>query len=147
MLNISTVMRETGMELKLLGTGMIENMRMYDLDKSLLILNRRKCLGVRIAIDNFGAGYSSLSILKQFALDTIKIDGTYIRAIIAMAKVLALTVVAAGVETREQADMLDKNAGDDFLGFYFSEPIPAVFLTALLRAQSAAATATVPAPA
>ena len=119
---------------------------MKDFDDALRILNGLTALGVRISIDNFGAGYSSLSTLKQFHLDTIKVDETFIRdltsnaedktlveAIIAMARVLGLKVVAGGVETLEQANMLGDNACDEIQGYFVSEPIPATALTALLQ--------------
>ena len=111
-------------------------------------LTQLKSMGVRIAIDDFGIGYSSLSTLKQFPLDTIKIDGSFIRdvasnaqdkgmttAIIAMGRTLSLTVVAEGVETKEQADFLREQACDEFQGFYFNKPMPADQFTRLLHGQ------------
>jgi EAL domain-containing protein (putative c-di-GMP-specific phosphodiesterase class I) len=107
-------------------------------------------MGIRVAIDDFGIGYSSLSTLKQFPLDTVKIDRSFIRdvasdaddknlteAIIAMGRTLSLTVVAQGVETKEQADFLRLNACDEFQGFYLNKPMPADQIAELLRTQSA----------
>jgi EAL domain-containing protein (putative c-di-GMP-specific phosphodiesterase class I) len=107
-------------------------------------------MNIRIAIDDFGIGYSSLSALKQFPLDSIKIDRSFIRditsvsedkaltdAIIAMGRTLSLTVVAQGVETKEQADFLRDNACDEFQGFYFNKPVPADQVEVLLQAQMA----------
>jgi EAL domain-containing protein (putative c-di-GMP-specific phosphodiesterase class I) len=95
-------------------------------------------LRIRIAIDNFGTGYSSLATLQRFPLDTIKIDRSLIRditgpadetglanAIIAIGKSLSLTVVAQGVETRDQAEYLRTHACDELQGFYFERPLPA----------------------
>ncbi|WP_460070907.1 EAL domain-containing protein [Pseudomonas sp. S1_A06] len=114
------------------------------------MLTGLKHLRVRIAIDDFGIGYSSLSALEQFPLDVIKIDRSCIcdtssvsedkaltEAIIAMGRTLSLTVVAQGVETKEQADFLRDNACDEFQGFYFNKPVPADQFKVLLQAQAA----------
>lgn len=112
-------------------------------------------LGIRIAIDDFGIGYSSLSTLKRFPLDTIKIDRSFVRditcapgdndlteAIIAMGRKLSLSVVAQGVETKEQADYLRGNACDEFQGFYLDKPLPAGRIAELLRNQAEGSRAT-----
>jgi EAL domain-containing protein (putative c-di-GMP-specific phosphodiesterase class I) len=121
---------------------------MRDFAKAMRILTSLKDMGIRIAIDNFGIGYSSLSTIKQFPLDTIKIDRSFIRditsdtegkaltkAIIAMGRTLSLTVVAQGVETKEQADFLRQNACDEFQGFYLNKPVPPDQIAELIRAQ------------
>ena len=95
-------------------------------------------MGVRVAIDNFGTSYTSLSTLDKFKFDVIKIDGSIIRdaatnsqdrlfteAIISMGKRLALTVVAEGVETEEQAQFLRSRDCDEVQGFFYDEPEPA----------------------
>jgi EAL domain-containing protein (putative c-di-GMP-specific phosphodiesterase class I) len=105
-------------------------------------------MGVRIAIDDFGIGYASLPTLKQFPLDTIKIDRSFIdkvssiaedkslaAAIIAMGRTLSLNVVAQGVETKEQAEFLGRSACDELQGFYLNKPEPAERIAQLLRAQ------------
>jgi EAL domain-containing protein (putative c-di-GMP-specific phosphodiesterase class I) len=103
---------------------------------------------VRIAIDDFGIGYLPLASLKPFPLDTIKIDRSFLHdaagavedralteAIIAMGKALGRTVVAQGVETKEQADFLRQYACDEFQGFFLDKPLPADQMTSLIRAQ------------
>jgi EAL domain-containing protein (putative c-di-GMP-specific phosphodiesterase class I) len=113
-------------------------MLMTEVERTVHILMALKRMGVRIAIDDFGTGYSSLSTLRQFPLDTIKIDRSFIRdipadtqekalarAIIGMGRTLSLTVVAEGVETREQAEFLRENACQEVQGFYFNRPMPA----------------------
>ena len=108
-----------------------------------------KRIGIRIAIDDFGTGYTSLATLQRFPLDTIKIDRSLIRdiagsaedtgladAIIAMGKSLSLTVVAQGVETKDQAEFLRTHACDELQGFYFKRPLPADQFTRLLEAQA-----------
>lgn len=101
-------------------------------------MHQLKELGVRLSIDDFGTGYSSLSYLRRFPIDHLKIDSTFIaplpadvesmcivRAIIAMAHGLNLTVVAEGVETVEQYDFLKQQACEIIQGYYFAEPMPA----------------------
>ncbi len=143
---IGAVLKETGMEPGLLELEITESLLMRDVERALKVLNRLKETGVHIAIDDFGVGYSSLAMLKQFPLDAIKIDRTFIRdvtqfaedralteAIVAMGRTLSLTVVAQGVETREQADFLRDNACDEVQGFYFNKPVPADEFAALLQ--------------
>jgi EAL domain-containing protein (putative c-di-GMP-specific phosphodiesterase class I) len=105
-------------------------------------------MGVRIAIDNFGTGYSSLSKLKGFPLDTIKIDGSFIHdvasgsegrslteAIIELGKSLGFTVVAEGVESKEQVDYLRLHSCDQYQGFYINKPMPAEEFADVVRGQ------------
>ncbi|WP_248795515.1 EAL domain-containing protein [Pseudomonas sp. MWU13-2105] len=146
--DLASILTETGMNAGLLELEIAESLLMQDVKRALRVLNGLKKLKVRIAIDDFGIGYSSLSALKQFPLDSIKIDRSFIRdvtsvaedkalteAIIAMGRTLSLTVVAQGVETREQADFLRDNACDEFQGFYFNKPVPADQFAVLLQAQ------------
>jgi EAL domain-containing protein (putative c-di-GMP-specific phosphodiesterase class I) len=122
--DIASVLKSTGMEARLLELEIHESLLIHDIERTLRILTDLKAMGIKVAIDDFGTGYSSLATLQRFPLDTIKIDRSYIRdittrgensnladAIIAMGKSLSLTVVAQGVETREQADFLREHAG------------------------------------
>jgi EAL domain-containing protein (putative c-di-GMP-specific phosphodiesterase class I) len=110
------------------------------------LLNAIKEMGVRLAIDDFGTGYSSLAQLKRFPIDTLKVDRSFIRdipkdsedraitkAIIAMGKSLSLTIVAEGVETKEQEAFLRAHACDEMQGYYFSRPIAPDSFAELLR--------------
>jgi EAL domain-containing protein (putative c-di-GMP-specific phosphodiesterase class I) len=119
---------------------------MHNVERALEVLSALKAMGVRLAIDDFGTGYSSLAQLKRFPIDTLKVDRSFIRelpsdsedkaiaeAIIAMGKTLSLTVVAEGVETREQQDFLRERACDQMQGFYFSKPVSAADFAELLR--------------
>ena len=148
--DLPTILADTGMDARLLELEIAESLLMQDVKKALQVLTGLKKLNVRIAIDDFGTGYSSLSALKQFPLDAIKIDRSFIRdvanatedkalteAIITMGRTLSLTVVAQGVETKEQADFLRDNACDEFQGFYFNKPVPADQFKVLLQAQTA----------
>jgi len=161
--DITSILNSTGMDASLLEVEIHESLLIRDIAKTLRILTALKAMGVKIAIDDFGTGYSSLSTLQQFPLDTIKIDRAFVRhlaarsdnstlteAIIAMGKSLSLTVVAQGVETKEQADFLREHACDEFQGFYFNKPLSALQFTALLQApkpDSASAVAQAGSPA
>jgi diguanylate cyclase (GGDEF)-like protein len=147
--DITLILAETGMDPRLLEIEMTESLMIHDVENTLRILTRLKALGLRIAVDDFGSGYSSLAMLQRFPLDTIKIDRSLMRdivgtaedtgladAIIAMGKSLSLTVVAQGVETREQAEHLRLHACDELQGFYFKRPLPVDEFTQLLRDQA-----------
>jgi EAL domain-containing protein (putative c-di-GMP-specific phosphodiesterase class I) len=147
--DIAATLQETGMEGGLLEIEIHESLLIQNIEKTLKTLTALKRLGVKIAIDDFGTGYSSLSTLQRFPLDTIKIDRSFVRdlairgdhgnltqAIIAMGKTLSLTVVAQGVETKEQAQFLREHACDEFQGFYFNKPMSAAQFTALLQGRN-----------
>ena len=148
--DLETILAETGMDPGLLELEFAEALLMQNVERTLAKLQAIKRLGVRIAIDDFGLGYASLASLHRYPLDTIKIDRSFVRdltdgsgnagtagAIIAMGRSLSLTVVAQGVETRAQADFLQRHACDELQGFYFNRPVPADAFAALLRAQAA----------
>ena len=147
--DVTSILAETGMEPHLLELELNESLLIHDVENTLRILTGLKALGVRIAVDDFGTGYSSLAMLQRFPLDTIKIDRSFMRevldteentgladAIIAMGKSLSLTVVAQGVETKEQAEHLRLHACDELQGFYFKKPLPVNEFTQLLRDQA-----------
>jgi diguanylate cyclase (GGDEF)-like protein len=147
--DLLAITTDTGMDPRLLELEIHESLLMRNVEKAMEILTRLKDMGIRIAIDDFGAGYVSLSALKQFPLNTIKIDRSFIRdvasvaedkdlteAIIAMGRTLSLTVVAVGVETKAQVDFLQLNACDEFQGFYVNKPLPGNQIAELLREQS-----------
>lgn len=100
-------------------------------------LEKLKRLGIRLAIDDFGSGYSSLAYLKRFNVDTLKIDRSLIKdiadddnalaivkAVIVMGNSLGLRLIAEGIETKQQADILKNLDCDGFQGFYFARPAP-----------------------
>ncbi len=147
--DVESIIRATGMDPHLLEFEITEGLLIGDVEKTLRILTGLKSLGIRIAIDDFGTGYSTLATLQRFPLDTIKIDRSLIRdmtgtdndmaladAVIAMGRSLSLTVVAQGVETREQAEFLRAHACDEIQGFYFNKPLPAEQFTQLLLGQA-----------
>jgi len=107
--------------------------------------------GINVSLDDFGTGYSSLSYLQKFDIDFIKIDQSFVRdlragttdlvlcqAIIAMAHALGMKVIAEGVETAEQRDLL-KAAGCDYAqGYFYSRPVnPAEFEAMVQRSEDA----------
>jgi diguanylate cyclase (GGDEF)-like protein len=149
LVDLATILRETGMDAHFLELEFTESLLMQDVDKTMRILTGLKAMGVRIAIDDFGIGYSTLSNLQKYPLDTIKIDQSLIQdvgsvteekkltdAIVELGRVLSLTIVAQGVETREQADYLRAHACDEFQGFYFNRPVAAEEFGDLLWAQA-----------
>jgi EAL domain-containing protein (putative c-di-GMP-specific phosphodiesterase class I) len=106
--------------------------------------------GIQVAIDDFGTGYSSLAYLKKFDIDYLKIDRSFVKnlgsetddmvlceAIIVMAHKLGLKVIAEGVETERQREMLQRAGCDYAQGFLFSKAIPAQELEALLQKNKA----------
>jgi diguanylate cyclase (GGDEF)-like protein len=109
-------------------------------------LNLIRDLGVRIAIDDFGTGNSAVAYLKQFPIDVLKIDQSFVRGVtsssedaaitsatIGMARQLGLRVVAEGVERQEQLEFLQRNGCREYQGFHFSPPVPPHAFAALLR--------------
>ena len=151
--DLTSILKATGMDANLLELEIDESLLIQDVEKTLRILTALKALRIRIAVDNFGNGYSSLAALQQFPLDTVKIDRSLIRgiagpaaetelarAIIAIGKSLSATVVAQGVETREQAEFLKIHACDELQGFYFERPLGAAESTQLLLGQAAGIT-------
>ncbi|MBI3374620.1 MAG: EAL domain-containing protein [Betaproteobacteria bacterium] len=147
--NIAAVLSQTGMAPQWLELEITEGMVMYNTDRAIQLLRAIKQMGVRLAIDDFGTGYSSLAQLKRFPIDTLKVDRSFIRelpgdsedkaiteAIIAMGRSLSLTIVAEGVETREQETFLRQHACDQMQGYYFSRPIAPEQFADLLGAHS-----------
>ncbi|HEY7886155.1 MAG TPA: EAL domain-containing protein [Cellvibrionaceae bacterium] len=151
--DVAAALNDSGMQPELLEMEITEGMVMQDAERAVKILTDIKKLGVRLAIDDFGVGYSSLAQIKRFPIDTLKVDSSFIRdipqniedraiteAIIAMGRTLSLTVVAEGVETEAQESFLRDHACDQSQGFYFSRPIaPDDFLTLMKKQISHAA--------
>jgi len=109
---------------------------MGDIEVAIAQLHELKALGLALSIDDFGTGFSSLSYLKRFPVDILKIDRSFVKdipqdtsdmaitaAIIAMATKLKLNLVAEGVETSEQIEFLENNGCYIVQGYYFSQPL------------------------
>jgi diguanylate cyclase (GGDEF)-like protein/PAS domain S-box-containing protein len=144
--DIAAALKDAGLRPELLELELTESMVIQNTERAGKILAAIKKMGVRLAIDDFGVGYSSLTHLKRFPIDTLKVDRSFIcdlpqdledkaicEAIIAMGKSLNLTVVAEGVETLEQQTFLQEHNCDEMQGFLFSKPIPGDQFAALLR--------------
>ncbi|MEL6198835.1 MAG: EAL domain-containing protein, partial [Pseudomonadota bacterium] len=124
-----------------------EGVLMRDVKQTRDALQALKQTGISLAVDDFGTGYSSLAYLRQFPLDALKIDRSFVddlpeddaaaicSAIISMAQSLHLTVVAEGVENREQLDFLTRHDCDEIQGYFFSKPLPAAEFEAMLRRE------------
>ncbi|MGB6977271.1 MAG: EAL domain-containing protein [Gammaproteobacteria bacterium] len=126
-----------------------EGTLMQETESNIYILNALKDLGIHLSIDDFGTGYSSLAYLKNFTVDSVKIDKSFVAsvpenitsaaivsAVIAMAHSLNIKTIAEGVETKEQLDFLKKMNCDEYQGFYFSRPLPPDELFALIKGRS-----------
>jgi predicted signal transduction protein with EAL and GGDEF domain/FixJ family two-component response regulator len=122
-----------------------ESLLMRNVNDTTSCMRRFRAAGVALSIDDFGTGYSSLGYLRQFPVDALKIDRSFVKdlhtsdddaaicaAIIAMARELKLKVIAEGVETREQLEFLREHRCDQAQGYLISEPIPADALQRLL---------------
>ena len=147
---IAATLCETGLDPSLLELEITEGSMMANLEAAVGALNAVKALGVTLALDDFGTGYSSLNYLRRFPIDRLKLDASFIRQIahdeidqaIARAAIelghgLKLGVVAEGVETPAQLEVLRTNGCDAYQGHLFAAPLPPEELGALLRAESA----------
>lgn len=134
--NLREILHETNLQPKYLELEITESVVMEDLDETLKILNEIRFMGVNISLDDFGTGYSSLSYLKELPINKLKIDKSFIDkiqhdesskeivdGIIQLAHKIELTVLAEGVETKEQLDILKNMNCDKIQGYYFSKPI------------------------
>jgi CheY-like chemotaxis protein len=144
---VEQVLAQAGLEPAWLGIELTETAWLHDMGSARAELARLRAAGVAIALDDFGTGYSSLSCLARLPVDAVKIDRSLVpaltgdadalaltRAIVAMAHCLGLKVVAEGVETEAQLEVLAANRCDAFQGWHFSPALPAPDVAAMLRA-------------
>jgi len=128
-----------------IGLELTEGMLIEGDKQGVATVNELRKLGFEIALDDFGTGYSSLSYLKKFAISSLKIDRSFIvdapinpdgaalvKAIVAMADALGLSVVAEGVETEEQYNFIKETSCQSIQGYYFYKPMPAPEIEKLL---------------
>jgi diguanylate cyclase (GGDEF) domain len=145
---VAEILKETNLDPKWLELELTESSIMKDPDQAIEKLHELKLMGIKVAIDDFGTGYSSLNYLKRFPIDTLKIDKSFIsdvckdphdtaivRAIVTLGHALDLTVVAEGVETREQLEYLNELECDVVQGFLFSKSLSADDFEDLLLEQ------------
>jgi len=134
---VHSILFETGLAAGRLELEITEGVLIEDIDRGLALLRRLKALGVHIAMDDFGSGYSSLTYLQAFPFDKIKIDRTFvmnlgsnsqsaaiIRAVIGLGFGLDVPIMAEGVETQEQLDFLRKADCSRVQGYFIGKPAP-----------------------
>jgi EAL domain-containing protein (putative c-di-GMP-specific phosphodiesterase class I) len=144
--HVASVLEETGLSPQFLEQEVTESVLMTQAEATTGVLHALKDLGVQLAIDDFGTGYSSLSYLSRFPVNTLKIDrsfvhgigrtqhdATIINAVIGIARSLEQSVVAEGIETKEQLALLRSYDCGEGQGYYFSRPVAATQFADLLR--------------
>ncbi|HYD59977.1 MAG TPA: EAL domain-containing protein [Noviherbaspirillum sp.] len=143
---IADILLDTPLESSRLELEITESLSMQDPEATIRLLRELKDMGVRVTIDDFGTGYSNLNYMKQFPVDIIKLDQSFVQdivrnpedlaisnAVISMAHSLHLKVTAEGVESATQLALLADHGCDEMQGFYFSAPLPVGRCTALLE--------------
>ncbi len=136
--SVREALKSSGLSPQYLELELTESMFVEDTDYAISVMHELKELGVVLSIDDFGSGYSSLSYLKRFPVDYLKIDRSFIRdlaindkdvaitsAISALAHSLNLGLIAEGVEDEHQVDLLKEKGCQELQGFLFSKPVPA----------------------
>jgi diguanylate cyclase (GGDEF)-like protein/PAS domain S-box-containing protein len=144
---VFSTLDETGMPPNRLELELTESVLMKRADSAVAVLQALRNRGIRVAVDDFGTGYSSLSYLRKFPVDALKIDQSFtsqissdgddsviVKAVIAMAHSLKLTVVAEGVETLEELKFLHAHKCDEGQGYYFSKALPAAEFVSFFKA-------------
>jgi diguanylate cyclase (GGDEF)-like protein len=135
---VRRVVQDTGLDPRCLDLEITESVAIQDAERTVETLTAFKDIGVRLSIDDFGTGYSSLSYLKRFPVDRLKIDQSFvrnvasdpsdaaiIRAVIALARNLGLSVIAEGVETESQRALLTRFGCKEMQGYLVARPCPA----------------------
>ncbi|WP_232824073.1 MULTISPECIES: bifunctional diguanylate cyclase/phosphodiesterase [Paraliobacillus] len=138
---VEQTLNETGLSPASLELEITESL-LIDPEHIISKLHKLKALGISISIDDFGTGYSSINYLKDFPVDTLKIDRSFIinvpenkrdaallHSIMQLGKSLGLTVLIEGVETKEQLQFFKEHDGDLIQGYYFSKPLPVDAMT------------------
>jgi diguanylate cyclase (GGDEF)-like protein/PAS domain S-box-containing protein len=126
-----------------------ESVMMQDMDLSIARMNALRALGVRLAIDDFGTGYSSLKYLRSLPVDILKIDRSFLAdpgrkvtlltaAVVQLARIFDLEAVIEGIENEKHLELIEEMHADFAQGFYFSKPLPAEEVMALLAKQAQA---------
>ncbi len=134
---ITRALEETKLDPEYLELELTESITMRHVETSITMLQELRAMGVRLSIDDFGTGYSSLSYLQRFPLNMLKIDQSFVRgvtrnaanasitrAIISLAHSMNLSVLAEGVETEEQLELLRQQECDQVQGHIFGRPMP-----------------------
>ena len=143
---VQRALEESGLAACYLELEFTEGALMKNVASTLKLMQKLKEMGLRLAIDDFGTGYSSLNYLKQFPIDKLKIDQSFVKnialdpsdaaivqAIIALARCLGLSIIAEGVETKAQFGYLNALHCNEIQGFFFSRPVPPTEFITLLE--------------
>ncbi len=149
---VRSALQDTGIVPSSLTLELTESVMMQDMELSLMRLNGLRALGVKLAIDDFGTGYSSLNYIRQFPVDILKIDRSFLSdpnpetteltaAIVALARIFKLKAVAEGIENPSQLELLRDMNCDFGQGFHFAKPLHGEEILAMASAQPAAALA------
>jgi diguanylate cyclase (GGDEF)-like protein len=141
-------LRASDLEARYLELELTESLIMRDIAQAVSKMDELRRMGVQLAVDDFGIGYSGLAALKTFPITRLKIDKSFIKelvtnqddravatAVISLGKKLNLRVVAEGVENEDQLAFLRENQCDEVQGFHFSKPIPPSEIEVLLRGR------------
>lgn len=146
--HIGKMLAEEQLEARFLELELTESLLLVHAQETIEVLEQLKEMGVRLSIDDFGTGYSNLSYLRQYTIDSLKIDQTFVQdidgtcekhnsalavAILNLAQNLQKRVIAEGVETASQFDFLRSQNCDEVQGFFLSIPLPNDQFTALLE--------------
>ena len=147
---VRAILSETGLESRYLELELTESVLMEDAESMAAVLQELKAMGVHLAVDDFGTRYSSLSYLRRFPFDALKIDQSFVNqissdpdesamvsAIINMGKSLKHIVIAEGIETQQQRAYLRAHSCAEGQGFLFSPPLPATEFAHLLQTSMA----------
>ena len=149
--HVADVLRNTGLDPACLELEITESVLMQDAEATINMLRALKEMGIKISVDDFGTGFSSLSYLKRFPIDILKIDKSFTRdidmdpdnsaivtAIAALARSLNLSVLAEGVESKQQLDFLREKKCERVQGYFFSRPLNPEGLLTLMAQKKAA---------
>ena len=143
---VGGLLKEYRIDARYIGLEITESALMENPEEFISVISNLKDLGLEIALDDFGTGFSNLSYLTRYPIDVLKIDSSFVErigadgnavklidSIIDLAENFSMRTIAEGVETREQLDFLARAGCNEIQGYYFSEPLPAAEIEALLR--------------
>jgi diguanylate cyclase (GGDEF)-like protein len=145
---VAAILEESALEPRHLELEITESTLMEDPQRTVALLSELRAMGIAVALEDFGTAYSSLGHLRQFPLDFMKIDQSFMRGIpsregdaaiaktiISLSKLLKLPVIAEGVETPEQLAFLEAHGCEEYQGYYFARPLSAGDAEKLLRSN------------
>jgi EAL domain-containing protein (putative c-di-GMP-specific phosphodiesterase class I) len=143
---VAEILLRTGLPPNLLELELTETALMEDPDTAAKVLKHLKTFGLSLSIDDFGTGHSSLAYLRQFPIDSVKLDRSFLAetknnvdprklaaSIINLVHTLNLSVVAEGVETQDTLDFLESAQCDEVQGYFLAKPMPATEFEAFIR--------------